>query len=318
MMIEATQPKNTLSPAELGRVGVLYGGVSPERAVSLQSGQAVFDGLAEIGVDAVLTDIGEEPMAQLQSSQIDAAFVALHGVGGEDGTIQAILEAMGIPYTGSGVASSALAIDKYRTKQMWQAMGFPTATYQHLSEHSDWSVVMAQLGGKAMVKPVREGSSLGMNIAESAAQLEQAYSKAIEHGSVVIAERWLAGREFTVGVLGEVALPVIELRTQEAFYNYEAKYISDETQFICPAPLDEIEYRNMQELAMDAFFSLGCRGWGRVDLMLAEDGKPHLLEVNTSPGMTSHSLLPLAALEAGVNFSELVLQITQIAVGKSR
>jgi len=263
-----------------------------------------------------LIDIGKEPMAQLEQLEMDVAFVALHGVGGEDGTIQALLEARNIPYTGSGVASSALAIDKHRTKQMWQGMGFPTAEYRLLSEHSDWDAVIAVLGGKAMVKPVREGSSLGMTIAESAAQLEQAYSTAVAHDGAVIAESWLSGREFTVGILGEEALPVIELRTQEEFYNYEAKYISSETQYVCPAPLEAVEYKAMQELAMEAFYSLGCRGWGRVDLMQTEDGVLQLLEVNTAPGMTGHSLVPIAAMEAGISFSELVLQITQIAVSE--
>ena len=317
-MVKAPQAYHFMSPSELGRVAVLCGGISPEREVSLQSGQAVFDGLREADVDALLIDIQENPLDQLAQHSIDVAFVALHGVGGEDGTIQALLESKNIPHTGSGVAASALAIDKHRTKQMWRGMRFPTAEYQLLTKNNDWGAVINALGGKVMVKPVREGSSLGMSIAETASQLEQAYSDAVQHDSTVIAERWLSGREFTVGILGEEALPVIELSTEQAFYNYEAKYLSDETQYHCPAPLEDADYKGMQDLAMDAFLSLGCRGWGRVDLMQGEDGLPQLLEVNTSPGMTSHSLVPIAAREAGISFAELVLKITQIAAGNQQ
>lgn len=316
-MIEARQTQGLTSPPELGRVAVLYGGLSPERDVSLQSGQAVYDGLREMQVDALLIDIGENPAEQIAESQIDVAFVALHGVGGEDGTIQALLAAQNIPHTGSGVAASALALDKYRTKQMWRGLGFPTAEFRLLTENSDWDAVMTSLGGKVMVKPGREGSSLGMSIAESASQLRAAYDLAVKHDGIVIAERWLSGREFSVGILGEQPLPVIELRTEQAFYTYDAKYLSNDTQYLCPAPLDANEYKEMQELALEAFLSLGCHGWGRVDLMQTADGLPQLLEANTSPGMTSHSLVPIAALEAGMSFAELVLKITQIAVSNN-
>lgn len=312
----STETKIAQEASLLGRVAVLYGGTSPEREVSLQSGEAVHKGLVAAGVDAVLVDVGSEPLKQLDEISMDVAFVALHGVGGEDGTMQALLEAKKIAYTGSGVAASALAMDKGRTKQMWKGMGFPTADFKLLNDKSNWSEVLAALGGKVVVKPVREGSSLGISIAANVDQLKAAYSTAIQHDSEVIAERWLVGREFTVAVLGGQALPIVELRTNQDFYTYDAKYISDSTEYLVPAPIDEAAYEQMQELAVDAFNSLGCRGWGRVDLMQAEDGSPQLLEINTSPGMTSHSLVPMAANKANISFSELVLKITQIAVSK--
>lgn len=313
-MSEIAEANTHISPQDLGRVAVFYGGISPERPVSLQSGEAVHQGLLEAGVDAVLLDIGADPLAQIEQVEMDAAFIALHGVGGEDGTIQALLQSKNIPHTGSGVAASALAMDKHRTKQMWQAMGLPTAACKLLTDKSDWAGVLESLGGKVMVKPVREGSSLGMGAADTPQALQEAYEFAAKHDSTVIAERWLAGREFTVAVLGVEALPIVEMRTDQAFYTYDAKYISDSTEYFCPAPIDELLYRKMQALAIDAFQSLGCRGWGRVDLMLDEAGEMRLLEVNTAPGMTSHSLVPMAAREAGMSFAELVLRITQLAM----
>ncbi|MCL4150601.1 UNVERIFIED_CONTAM: hypothetical protein GTU68_021202 [Idotea baltica] len=314
-MTEKSQAKVFPSPAELGRVAVLYGGTSAERDVSLQSGAAVHEGLIEAGVDAVLIDIGPDPLQQLLETEMDVAFIALHGVGGEDGSIQALIEAQNIPHTGSGVAGSALAMDKLRTKQMWRGLRFPTADFKVLSEHSDWASVMINLGGKVMVKPVREGSSVGMSIATDEASLRKAYMEANKHDSTVIAERWLAGREFTVAILDHEALPVIETRTDQDFYTYDAKYISDSTEYICPAPVADALYQEMQQLAVEVFDCLGCRGWGRVDMMLDESGRINLLELNTSPGMTSHSLVPMAAREAGIGFSELVLRVTQLAMG---
>lgn len=313
-MIEIAEANAFVSPHDLGRVAVLYGGISPEREVSLQSGEAVCEGLLAAGVDAVLLDIGADPLSQIEQFEMDAAFIILHGVGGEDGTIQALLQAKNIPHTGSGVAASALAMDKYRTKQMWQGMRLPTAPFKLLTDKSDWSKVLEGLGGKVMVKPVREGSSLGMASADTPETLQEAYEFAAKHDSTVIAERWLSGREFTIAVLGNAVLPIVEMRTDQAFYTYDAKYISDSTEYFCPAPIDELLYREMQALALDAFQSLGCRGWGRVDLMLDEAGEMRLLEVNTAPGMTSHSLVPMACREAGMSFADLVLRITQLAV----
>ena len=302
------------TPEELGRVVVLYGGTSSEREVSLRSGAAVCEGLRESGVDAELLDIGENPAEQLQNTEMDMAFIALHGVGGEDGSIQALLEANNTPYTGSGVAASAITIDKLRTKQMWRALGFPTAEFKVLSDQSNWEEALSGMSGKVMVKPVREGSSVGMSIAETPQELEQAYAMASELDSTVIAERWLAGREFTVAVVGGEALPVIEMRTDQAFYTYEAKYHSDSTEYLCPAPISDELSQQMQELCADAFNVLGCRGWGRVDLMQDSDGEIYLLEANTSPGMTNHSLVPMAAKQAGLSFPELVLRVAQLAV----
>lgn len=317
-MTENHTDKKLVAPEELGRVVVLYGGTSSERDVSLNSGKAVCDGLLEAGVDAVLLDVDENPAAQLKSIDIDVAFIALHGVGGEDGSIQSILEAHAVPYTGSGVSASAIAIDKLRTKQMWQALGFPTSEFKVLSEDSDWAAVLSSLSGKVMVKPVREGSSVGMSIATTEKELEQAYLHARELDSSVIAERWLSGREFTVAVLGDEALPVVEMRTDQDFYTYDAKYHSNTTQYLCPAPISDELAEQMRRICAEAFSVLGCRGWGRVDLMQDADERIYLLEANTSPGMTSHSLVPIAAKQAGMSFSELVLRVTQLAMTVER
>lgn len=311
-----TARSETASPV-VGKVVVVCGGVSPEREVSLSSGRAVFEGLKGAGIDTDLIDIGEDPRSDLEGVDADLIFIALHGLGGEDGTMQALVGAMGFSHTGSGVAASALAMDKHRTKQMWQAMRFPTAPFQVLSEDSDWAEVLSELGGKVMVKPVGEGSSIGMSIAETSSELSDAYELASRYDSVVIAERWLPGREFSVAILGDEILPIVELRTDQAFYNYDAKYVSDTTEYICPARLDEALYKQMQTLALDAFRALGCSGWGRVDVMLDEHGAINLLEANTSPGMTSHSLVPIAAEASGRNFSQLVLEIAQIAMAGS-
>lgn len=300
--------------AEIRRVAVICGGVSPEREVSLNSGQAVYEGLRKAGLDAELIDVGDDPRSDLAGVEADLVFIALHGLGGEDGTIQALLGSLGFPHTGSGVAASALAMDKHRTKQMWKAMRFPTAPFKLLHQDSDWTEVLRELDGKVMVKPVREGSSLGLSIAETPDELGAAYQLASQHDSVVIAERWLSGREFSIAILGDEVLPIVEMRTDQAFYNYDAKYFSDSTEYICPARIDEELYKQMQQIAMDAFRALGCSGWGRVDLMLDENGVINLLEANTSPGMTNHSLVPIAAEASGRTFPELVSAIATLAL----
>jgi len=295
-----------------GRVGVLCGGLSPERDISLQSGEAVHAALAAAGLEAVILDMGTEPLAQLHSAAIQSAFLVLHGPGGEDGSMQALLEALRIPYTGSGVAASALALDKYRSKLLWQGLGLPTAPFELLRAQSDWVAVLQRLGGRVCVKPAREGSSLGMSYADSPAALREATALALEHDRQVIAERWLPGREFSVAVLAGCALPAIELRMPEPFYTYEAKYLSAETEYLCPAPLQDAALVELERISLAAFDSLGCAGWGRVDVRMDESGAFQLLEVNGAPGMTAHSLVPMAAAKAGLDMAGLCLRILQI------
>lgn len=303
--------------AGFGKVGVLCGGRSPEREISLQGGQAVYKGLLEAGVNAEYIDIGANPVEQLNDAQIDRAFVILHGPGGEDGRMQALLEALDIPYTGSGVAASALAMDKFRTKLLWQGSGLPTARFELLKQDSDWGEVLKRLGGKVMVKPASEGSSLGMSSATSVNELWSAFEVALAHDSTVIAERWLSGREYTVPIIGGIAYPAIELKTEQEFYTYDAKYLSDETEYLCPAPLGDAVLEEMNRISLAAFEVLGCSGWGRVDLMMDESGLLMLLEANTAPGMTSHSLVPMSAMQAGMNFSDLVVKILQLSMDSS-
>ncbi|MFA5679422.1 MAG: D-alanine--D-alanine ligase [Pseudomonas sp.] len=292
-----------------GKVAVLYGGTSAEREVSLISGKAVLDALVRSGVDAVGIDAGAGIIAALEALAPDRVFIALHGPGGEDGTLQGALEYLGLPYTGSGVLASALAMDKLRTKLLWKGAGIPTAPFAVLDAHSDWQRVLDDLGGAAMVKPAREGSSIGMAKAASAAELEAAWRAADVHGGGVIAEAWLSGDEFTVAILGGRALPVIKLETDRGFYDYEAKYLRDDTRYLCPCGLAAERERALQALCERAFASLGCDGWGRVDAMVDDAGEFQLLEVNTVPGMTSHSLVPMAALAQGMDFDALVLAI---------
>lgn len=304
--------------SKFGRVGVLCGGLSPERPISLQSGEAVFSGLLEAGVDAVKIDIGADAVDQIRSAGINRAFLALHGPGGEDGRMQSLLEALGIPYTGSGVAASALAMDKYRTKLIWRGAQLPTAEFELLGPGSDWSRVLEKLGGKVMVKPANEGSSLGMSVAKSADELQAAYVDATAHDSIVIAERWLPGREFTVAVIGNRAYPPVEIVSEQEFYDYEAKYLSDNTQYLCPAPVDEVVSSEMQRVSLEAFHTLGCSSWARIDLMMDEDDELMLLEANIAPGMTSHSLVPMSAKVAGLSFSQLVVRILETSLEARR
>lgn len=301
-------------PRSLGRVAVLYGGRSAEREVSLKSGAAVLRGLLEAGVDAYGIDAGVDLLQQLLATRPDRVFIALHGSGGEDGTVQGALEWLGIPYTGSGVKAAALAMDKLRCKQLWQGAGLPTARFAVLEAGSDWAAVLAELGGDVMVKPAHEGSSLGMARARSAAELEQAWRAAHAYDACVIAESWIAGAEYTIAILGARALPVIRLETEREFYDYEAKYLRDDTRYLCPCGLPAEREAELQALALRAFASLDARGWGRVDVMATADGQWCLLEVNAVPGMTDHSLVPMAAAAAGLSFAELVLEILASAV----
>ena len=304
----------TLSVAQFGRVGLLYGGVSSEREISLMSGAAVHQALLNLGVDVVAIDAGTDLLQQLPQYNLDRVFIALHGPGGEDGTLQGALEYLDLPYTGSGVLASALAMDKLRCKQMWQGIGLPTAEFAILEQQSDWAKILRQLGGKAMVKPACEGSSIGMSRAESPAQLQSAWAEAAKYATTVIAESLMEGEEYTVAILAEQVLPSVRIQSNDVFYDYQAKYFSDKTQYFCPAGLSDAREQELRILAMQAFKTVGCSGWGRVDVMVDADNKFQLLEVNTVPGMTSHSLVPMAAKAAGLDFDQLVLAILGASV----
>ncbi len=300
--------------AKYGRVAVFYGGTSSEREVSLLSGGAVIQSLQRQGIDVVPIDMDGTALQKLPELNPDRALIMLHGPGGEDGTLQGALELSGIPYTGSGVFASAIAMDKLRCKQFWRGVGLPTADFMALKEDTDWQAALEKLGGKAMVKPSHEGSSIGMAVATDAGDLELAWREASRFDSLVMAEQWLSGPEYTVAILGDEVLPPILLQTDNSFYDYEAKYESDQTRYICPCGLDEKREAALKALAWQAFESLGCKGWGRVDVMEDASGEFYLLEVNTVPGMTSHSLVPMAAAEAGYDFDALVLKILETAV----
>ena len=291
-------------------IAVLLGGTSAEREVSLQSGRTVSDALRERGYRVRDVDPADADWIE-QLGGVAFAFNALHGPGGEDGSMQGALNALGVPSTGSGVLGSALAMDKQRSKQLWQGIGLSTAGFTSLSEATDWQGVIDRFG-KVFVKPSCEGSSIGMTPADNAADLEAAFHKAATYGGV-LAEKFIDGPEYTVGVLGDQPLPSIRMETDNEFYDYEAKYISDDTRYHCPSGLTEAEEDALGELALAAFRSLGCAVWGRVDAMRDADGSFYILEVNTIPGMTSHSLVPMAAREAGMDVPSLVERILQLS-----
>ena len=296
-----------------GRIGVLLGGRSAEREVSLKSGNAVLEALKKSGVDAHPFDLGTQKFAALLQENFTAVFIALHGRYGEDGTVQGMLDLMGIPYTGSGVLGSALAMDKWRTKLVWQAAGIPTPRYKLLTAGMDFKKVAEELGLPIMVKPVKEGSSIGMSKVTQAGDLPSAFELAARYDAIVIAEEFISGTEVTASILADTALPLICLETPRVFYDYEAKYLSPTTRYLCPSGLDADLEQRIQELSLRAFQILGCRGWGRVDLMLDGGSNPYFLEANTSPGMTDHSLVPMAARQAGLSFEDLASQILQNA-----
>ncbi len=292
-------------------VAVLLGGHSAEREVSLQSGATVLAALSSLGVASRRVDPAEADwMAQLEG--VGCAFIALHGPGGEDGTMQGALETLGIPYTGSGVLGSAIAMDKMRSKQLWEGIGVSTGGFVTLTADTDWSVVMRRFG-KVFVKPACEGSSIGMTSADNPETLRQAFEAASAYSGEVLAEQYIDGPEYTVAILGDEALPSIRLETDNEFYDYEAKYLSDDTRYHCPSGLDAEEEAELAELALRAFRSLGCGVWGRVDAMRDADGKFYVLEVNTIPGMTSHSLVPMAARVAGLEIQDLVRRIIELS-----
>ena len=289
------------------------GGKSAEREISLKSGAMVLNALKKSGVDAHAFDPRDSGFEALKAQGYSRAFIALHGRFGEDGTVQGALEYLGIPYTGSGVMASALAMDKWRTKLLWHAAGLPTPAYRLIDARTDPAVLAARLGLPLMVKPAREGSSIGMSKVISVEKIAPAYELAAGYDDVVIAERFIEGMELTAAILGDEPLPLIRLETPREFYDYQAKYFADDTRYICPSGLPANQERAVQQLAVEAFRVLGCCGWGRVDLMLDRDGNPQLLEVNTIPGMTDHSLVPMAARAQGSSFEELVVKILDTA-----
>lgn len=301
------------APERFGKVALLMGGQAAEREISLKSGRAVHEALVRLGVDVEPLDPDATILERLRAGGYDRAFIILHGRGGEDGQIQGALETIGLPYTGSGVLGSALGMDKYRCKLAWAGCGLPTADFVLLRDETDLTAAV-ELGFPLMIKPVHEGSSIGMARVESVEGLERAWRAAAEFDSLVLAECWIQGMELTCAILGREALPMIRLETPHAFYDYEAKYSADSTRYHCPSGLDaEVEAR-LRELALQAFDVVGASGWGRVDLMLDAAGRPFLLEINTVPGMTDHSLVPMAARVAGIDFDDLVRRILETSL----
>jgi len=297
--------------SEFGKVAVLMGGPSAEREISLLSGNAVLGALKSQGVDAHAYDPAERPVFELKHEGFGRVFIALHGRFGEDGTVQGALEVLGIPYTGSGVMASALAMDKWRTKLVWIASAIPTPRYRVVDAGADWWSIVAELGLPLIVKPAREGSTIGITRVTTVDhdELAAAYRTAAAHDELVIVEEFVAGMELTASILGERALPLIRIEAPNGNYDYHSKYFSDETRYFCPSGIDAAMERAIREQALGAFRLIGCTGWGRLDLILRADGQWTFLEVNTSPGMTAHSLVPMAAKQAGMSFPELCVEI---------
>lgn len=297
--------------SDFGKVAVLFGGTSAEREVSLNSGSRVLAALQGQGIDAHAFDPASQPLDALKG--YDRAFIALHGRHGEDGTIQGALEVMHIPYTGSGVLASALAMDKFRTKLMWQAAGLAIPEYALLTADSDFAEVEEELGLPLFVKPAREGSSIGVTKVKERGALKAAYEEAARHDPLVIAEKGVMGGEYTVGIIGDEAMPIIKIEPATEWYDYEAKYNRDDTKYLCPCGLPEAKEMEIRKGALEAFRVLGGRGWGRVDFLMDEDGKHYFLEVNTAPGMTDHSLVPMAARVNGMDYPTLVRRVLELA-----
>ncbi|VXD02766.1 D-alanine:D-alanine ligase [Pseudomonas sp. 8Z] len=300
---------STLDPKAFGRVAVLFGGKSAEREVSLKSGNAVLNALQAAGVDAFGIDVGDDFLARLSSEKIDRAFIVLHGRGGEDGSMQGLLECAGIPYTGSGILASALAMDKLRTKRVWLSLGLPTPNHAVLASEADCRAAATELGFPLIVKPAHEGSSIGMAKVESLDALIAAWQDAAGYDSQVLVEQWIAGPEYTIAVLRGEVLPPIGLGTPHTFYDYEAKYLADDTQYRIPCGLSAEKESELKDLTARACEAVGTQGWARADVMQDANGQFWLLEVNTVPGMTDHSLVPMAARAAGLDFQQLVLAI---------
>jgi D-alanine-D-alanine ligase len=300
---------------EFGKVAVLMGGWSAEREISLLSGAAVLKAMQESEVDAHGIDVGRDIAAVLASGDYERAMIVLHGRGGEDGAMQGLLEVMNLPYTGSGILGSALAMDKLRCKQVWAAENYPTPEYRVLETEQDCHDAIEQLGLPLIIKPALEGSSIGMSKVEQAEEMLPAFEIARACKGVIIAEKWITGTEYTAAILNHKVLPMIRLETDRKFYDYVAKYESDDTRYICPCGLDQSREQDLGAIMLDAFDAIGASGWGRVDFMLDSDGQPWLIEANTVPGMTSHSLVPMAARQAGIEFNDLVLEILRSSHG---
>jgi D-alanine-D-alanine ligase len=303
--------------ADFGRVAVMLGGTSPEREVSLDTGAAVLEALQARGVDATGWDPAGKTLTEFAAAGFDRVWIALHGTGGEDGTLQGALEWLDIPYTGSGVMASALAMDKVRSKHLFEASGIPTPQYAVIRHEADAILATEELGFPLILKPAGQGSSVGMYKVFEQEDLSEAVESALGFGGVALAERCIVGDEFTVAVLQGVALPSIRIETPRVFYDYRAKYESDRTEYHCPGTPDDETEALYAGLAIAAFNEVGCSGWGRVDFMTGDDGNPLALEVNTIPGMTSHSLVPMAAKQAGIDFEELCWRILETSVSES-
>lgn len=298
-----------ITPHQYGKVAVLMGGRSGEREISLSSGKAVLNALREANVDAHPIDVKEDTLNQLMLEQYDRVFIALHGCGGEDGTMQGALETLSIPYTGSGVMASSICMNKIVTKQLWLAEGISTPNYEVVCEQSSYAQLAKKLGHVFIIKPSKEGSSLGIHKVTNESEYRLAVIEASQHEGQLIAEQWVAGREYTVAILNQQTLPVIRLVTTNQFYDYEAKYQSNDTQYLIPCGLSVEQEQQLQADARRAFTATGAQGWGRVDVMIDDDNCSWMLEVNTVPGMTDHSLVPMAAASIDINFTSLVLQI---------
>jgi D-alanine-D-alanine ligase len=298
-----------MSSKQFGKVGVLAGGLSAEREISLMSGTAVFNSLTQQGIDAHFVDVDQHIVERLQRDRFDRVFIALHGRGGEDGSMQGLLEIMGIPYTGSGVEASALGMDKLRSKIIWQSVGIPILPSVVIDESCNFQEVNFELQFPLGVKPINEGSSLGISKVDSYLELPKAFALANQYSALVMLEEWAEGPEFTVGILDDEILPPLEIRAPYGFYSYEAKYKSHATTYHCPCDLRKNEQAKLQEIALQAFDSLGCSGWGSVDFKQDKEGAFWVLEVNTVPGLTGRSNVPMAAKVADIEFDELVLKI---------
>lgn len=303
---------------KLGRVAVLMGGWSAERPISIKSGLAVTHALLAQGVDAVACDVKCLDDLIAVTKEYDRAFIALHGRWGEDGKVQAVLESLGFPFTGSKMTASTIAMDKYRTKLLWSGAGLPTPNFLMVSPSQPLDLVTAlELTFPVIVKPTHEGSSIGMRKVDSLDMLEDAVNYALEFDHEVMIEQWVTGREFTGAILMGEALPLIELKTSHEFYDYDAKYAANDTQYICPCDLPDAKQAELQALLMKAFAVVGAKDWGRVDFMLDQEFSPWLIEINTVPGMTDHSLVPMAAKAKGISFEALVMQLIEATLGKS-
>ncbi len=311
---DSRSARRVAQPAEFGRVVVLLGGTSSEREISLLTGQAVLAALQRRGVQAEVFDPASRPLSDLQSMGCERVWIALHGPGGEDGTLQGALEFMGIPYTGSGVMGSAIGMDKLRTKRLAQSVAVPTADFVVLRGPDDLQVAVERLGLPLIVKPASQGSSVGMTRVTEAGQMHAAWEAATRHERLAFAEPWITGGEYTVAILQGRALPAIRIQPARDFYDYEAKYLRDDTKYLCPSGLPQAAEAHLAKLALAAFEACGAEGWGRADFMMDRAGRPQLLEINTVPGMTDHSLVPMAARAAGIDFDELVWQVLETSL----